>query len=368
MAENKNQHFVPRCYLKPFSQNGDGKAINVLNVDTIRHYPWAPLKNQCSRDYFYGRDPDRERAIKMMEDMYASILSRVTRIGYELNSKDSVNLLRFWLFQYLRTEEASRRYAKLTEDMMYMIDPKKIDFRLEMQRAVDNALDIFVKFLDRLDDLKICLVSNATCIPFVTSDDPAVMTNEYFLARRPSKILSFGLSASGLLVFLPLTPKIFMIGYDGDVYRIPKTGGWIRITQPDEVHALNEHQFLKCRANIYFRDSKDVELVASSFRSVSSLRINRTHRLTYLELSESGGGAEIYRTIDRANAKDHGRHLVHMQAVYPQPSRWPGLLEWRRDGVGYSDGSAAGFIRKAEASRIFGANYRKLSRRLMDQR
>jgi hypothetical protein len=29
MASHKNQHFVPRCYLKPFSLDGKGFAINL---------------------------------------------------------------------------------------------------------------------------------------------------------------------------------------------------------------------------------------------------------------------------------------------------------------------------------------------------
>jgi hypothetical protein len=32
MPAQKNQHFVPKCLLKPFTLNGDGKAINVFNL------------------------------------------------------------------------------------------------------------------------------------------------------------------------------------------------------------------------------------------------------------------------------------------------------------------------------------------------
>lgn len=33
MASNKNQHFVPRCHLRPFTRDTEGKVINLFNLD-----------------------------------------------------------------------------------------------------------------------------------------------------------------------------------------------------------------------------------------------------------------------------------------------------------------------------------------------
>ena len=54
MANLKNQHFVPRCLLKPFTQDGEGKAINVYNIRHDKLIQNAPVKGQCARDYLYG--------------------------------------------------------------------------------------------------------------------------------------------------------------------------------------------------------------------------------------------------------------------------------------------------------------------------
>lgn len=56
MADNKNQHFVPKGHLKPFSVDGEGKAIHLFNVDAGRAIPNAAVRKQCSHDYLYGRD------------------------------------------------------------------------------------------------------------------------------------------------------------------------------------------------------------------------------------------------------------------------------------------------------------------------
>jgi len=57
MATNKNQHFVPRCYLRPFTLDSANVAINLFNIDRMKFVERAPVKHQCSRDYFYGRIP-----------------------------------------------------------------------------------------------------------------------------------------------------------------------------------------------------------------------------------------------------------------------------------------------------------------------
>ncbi|WP_353958780.1 DUF4238 domain-containing protein [Zwartia vadi] len=67
MATNKNQHFVPRCHLRPFTKDESDASINVFNLDRRKLIPNAPVKNQCSRDYFYGRDDRLEMAIQSLE-------------------------------------------------------------------------------------------------------------------------------------------------------------------------------------------------------------------------------------------------------------------------------------------------------------
>src|SRR6185312_2249221 len=76
VASNKNQHFVPRCYLKPFTLNGEGLAISLLNVDQHRLVLTAPVKHQCSGDYFYGKDLQIEKALQHIEGLYANSLTR----------------------------------------------------------------------------------------------------------------------------------------------------------------------------------------------------------------------------------------------------------------------------------------------------
>jgi hypothetical protein len=79
VAENKKHHFVPRFYLKRFSS--DGKSINLYNLKSSGAILRANLKNQCYRDYFYGRKLDVERALAGVEDEAANLFRQIDHYG-----------------------------------------------------------------------------------------------------------------------------------------------------------------------------------------------------------------------------------------------------------------------------------------------
>ena len=128
MATNKNQHFVPRCYLRAFTHDGENLAINLLNLAQQRAIPNAPVKNQCSGDYFYGKNDLLELAIRNVEGSYAAAVARIHNPRYELTDGDKSVLRTFMLFQHLRTEAASRRSLEMLVGMENSIGTHLPDF------------------------------------------------------------------------------------------------------------------------------------------------------------------------------------------------------------------------------------------------
>ena len=59
MAQNKNQHYIPKFYFKQFSQNG--KTICVFNISKELSIENAPITGQCSKDYFYSKNIEVEK-------------------------------------------------------------------------------------------------------------------------------------------------------------------------------------------------------------------------------------------------------------------------------------------------------------------
>ncbi|OSZ76053.1 DUF4238 domain-containing protein [Hydrogenophaga sp. IBVHS1] len=350
MANNKNQHFVPRCYLRAFTQDGESLAINLLNLRLERAIASAPVKNQCSGDYFYGQDDRLEAAIRAVEGSYASVVAKILTPRYELNGDDKSALRIFMLFQHMRTEAASRRLVEMFAGMEQKFGVPLPDVRPSVKEAVQMAMRAFGEQMDLFSDLKICLIRNRTKKPFLTSDDPAVVANRWHKEDLRTRNLSPGLMSCGTTVFLPLNPRILCIAYDGDVYSIPHERGWTEMRDEADVAACNEQQFLNAWANVYFQDWNDHQWVRGSYQAVQSRRLGSRHRVTYAVLDKSDERHKRYRVVERPEAHAHDEALLHTQSLSPTPSRWPNLLRWRAKGHVFTNGSGAGYIRAAKTA------------------
>ena len=253
MASNKNQHFVPRCYLKPFSFMEEGKAINLYNIDRRRGIRNAPVKNQCAADYFYGENLELEKSLQPIEGMYAKALRDVARPRYVLNEGDKTVLVHFCYLQHCRTEATARQAAmSMAEVARIAGDERVTSWRSIMRDAVLGGMHGFADTMSTVYDLKACLIRNRTGFPFITSDDPVVMTNRWYQQKSKTAAAqnSGGAGNAGVLFFMPLRPDILLILYDGDVYNIQNEDGWVTLTKSADVEAFNEHQVLRCVANI----------------------------------------------------------------------------------------------------------------------
>ena len=69
MPANKKHHYVPRLYLKRFSANA--VSINIYNFRLAGAIEGANLKNQCYRDYMYGKGGEHEHRLSILEGEFA---------------------------------------------------------------------------------------------------------------------------------------------------------------------------------------------------------------------------------------------------------------------------------------------------------
>jgi len=359
MASNKNQHFVPRCYLKAFAIEPSRAAINLFNIDHLRFIEGAPLKHQCSGNYFYGQDISLEKALQATEGAYAQALAAILEPRYQLSDEHRSLLRRFWLLQHMRTEAASIRAIQMVATMGLAAGVPPEEFRMNIRDAVQNSMHAFVERMDSVDDLKICLLRNRTTVPFVTSDDPAVLTNRWYLETPRTKRRAFGMYSSGTLLLLPLSPEVLCLGYDGDVYSLSHERGWVSVDREVDVRALNQHQFFNCRANIYVKDRRHGCLVHEDFAAVAQLRPKERHRVNYAIFDSRQGDSEIFRVVDRSEAPDHRQALIHTEAIHANPSAWPRQLQWRSKGLVFTNGTGLGYVRRSWLGRSGGPAFRK---------
>jgi hypothetical protein len=348
MASNKNQHFVPRTYFKPFTAAKEGKTINLFNIDRTRCVRAAPVKHQCSKDYFYGDDMVLEKGLlHEQESQYARTVAAIHEHGYELTDEHQRHLLEFWLIQHLRTEAASRRITQMSARAGDIPGVPKDQFKMEILEAVKMGVLQFHRIQFHLDDIKVCLIRNRTKTPFLISDDPAIYTNRWYNEDGRAKPFSPGLCSAGAIFLLPLSPEVLCLGYDDNAYSVPHQNRWVVARNDGDIRALNEHQFLNCHANIYFADWEHEQTVASAYSAISLRRPAARYEVGFAERFMNGNGKEIYRSVNGPEDLDVGKAFVHYRTIVPKPSTWPRFLLRRPDGTAYTSGASTGFVRRA---------------------
>jgi hypothetical protein len=186
-------------------------------------------------------------------------------------------------------------------------------------------------------------------MPFITSDDPVILTNRLYLEYLPRHGKSFGLRQSGNVTILPLTPSILFLGYDSNIYTIRDKHGWVSLKTANDARAFNEHQILNCRVNIFFGGDFDISEISSECSRIGGRRPAARHRIHTMIFDRCQGDHSIYRVVEPNEAREHGEMMVHMDAVYPTPSRWPTHLAARPKGTVFTNGTAEGYIRHPRA-------------------
>lgn len=314
MASNKNQHFVPRCHLRPFTVDGANKAINLHNLDRVKSFPATPVKGQCSGDYFYGDDLVIEKALQSFEGLYASRLKAIQTPGYQLIEADRELLREFWFLQYLRTKAASERAVAMHDQMDAELGGLPPGYKLEIRDAVINAMKVFAKARTAVFDLKVALVRNRSSAPFITSDNPAIMTSRWHFSD-PAAYAAPGLRNAGIIGLLPLSSEVLAVLYDGDVYAIAHQAGWIELVAAGDAEAFNEHQVLNCEANLYFRNWSDEPAVAALANRVSPNRPLARHRIEHAVLEREDAEGKVFRVVSAEEARGQPGMAAHRVGV-----------------------------------------------------
>ncbi|WP_171985038.1 DUF4238 domain-containing protein [Janthinobacterium sp. LM6] len=285
MADNKRHHYVPKFYLRGFSQ--DKKSINLLHVKSGKKILGVSLKSQCYRDYFYGKEDTHEKALGILEGVAAESLRRMVdarrppspheqdfhtiliflvvqsfRTGYQV---DAVNEMTDKLLKHLLKEEAMAKSPDL--------DMSKLT--ISMKNASNmNVKSAFISY-PLLIDLHWLLVKAVDDDEFVTSDTPVVFVNP--LMGGINGMANVGIACKGLLLLFPLTPRWSLLMFDKAVYEIPKDFGDATSVDalPTDVVQMNYLQAASCYENFYFfRDDLAAEKILAGAKRYRRIRKN----------------------------------------------------------------------------------------------
>lgn len=350
MPAFKNQHFVPQCYLRPFGNKDQEKAksINLFNLRSHKLIENAPIKNQCSKDYFYGKDLHIEKLLHDFEGSYAELCRKIlSNPTYQIDESDKNCLLNFWHVQYIRTElyvkEALLSFEQIVHDneLQNLIDKSFLNQEQTTKVIMQNTdlADLFLK------DLNCILIRNNTPVPFITSDNPAVLTNRYHFKKDLFRYFSFGLNSAGVILILPLSPKVCFFAYDKDIYTIPHKNKILNLKKALDVELINQFQISNCNYNLYLNEIFSFE---KYYQKYLNQRLNSRYKVNYAILDDTNHGYKTYKLIPTSQISDHRdkEMMIHQSNLYPKPAIWPSFLHWHIRGYAYSADSGAGHVRE----------------------
>lgn len=350
MSSFKNQHYVPRCLLKSFTLNGEGKAINLYNMRGDKFIEDAPVKNQCSRNFFYGTDLGPEKALSELEGEYARVVD-IVQSGLEISDTDADWLRVFAIIQTRRTAQAIARFRQFMEQVANETFKNHPDQRPEdptHDELVLTSIQHGLNYARQIDDLKFIILVNKTDLEFSISDHPSVFSNRFNFENPKLNLPGFGLASSGLFLVLPVAPRLAVFFFDIGVYTvsIPRGTRFVSLSQTPDVQALNELQQLNAEQNIYFSTWSQRERFVVRDEGVAHQRELKPSVRTFVRDRAMPGLA--FRMGTAQEEASSRQSMIQASSQHPRPRFWPGFLKTRKKPITFGNRSAAGLVRKAE--------------------
>jgi len=354
MAQNKNQHFVPKVYLRQFCQ-ADESSINLYAISADKLVNGASIKHQCSRKYFYGTDEALEEFVQFFEGQYGIVLSSL--MNGEVTEAQLDTLMRFLVLQILRTPHmleqrtAAFKAFKATEIAGKTLEEHgSADFdSFSASREMQHQIYIAARENSVLSDLQVSILLNETKDPFFTSDNPAFCLNRLYAQRYRDE--TSGLIQSGLIAGIPLTSRLMLFAYDADVYTAIGKGHVHTIKNSTDVRRMNEIQVQMATNTLFFENWAEREYVRFMARKFADFRRKTwLHPWTGIEVGAENGLTK-YRKVRPEDAGSKAARISGISPILPQPSSWPSFLHFRMRPFGYTNGATVGFVRASEQAR-----------------
>jgi len=277
--KKKNNHYVPQSYLKRFCSVSD-RQVGLFNLKTELYVETAPIKSQCSKDYFYTNNPVFEDEFCKLEARQKELFDSI--VDNELlpakASEDDHHLLALLMFQSGRTASA----AALSNNMLNQFGKALLkaqfekdgntemleflpDVKLSAPNAILDLVGMHLSMYPLIGDLETTLAVNESDEDFLTSDHPVALCNSLPVTAPFSDAV--GYSSRGLIIGYPISPRHLILLSDPEVYKVASDDRRIiRLRKSSEVIDLNLTQCFNAFQNFYFASYIKIQGTIKAFR------------------------------------------------------------------------------------------------------
>ena len=276
MPERKNQHYVPKYYLRAWA---DSEKLRVLPLSAGKTFP-DTTSSVCSRNYFYGNPPVVETELAKLDGHHARPFNRL-RDGTDLTELSIKNLQ--LLLSFITTQRTRSKATKedINQGSDFLQDGVEDD--LENGRYEDflnwtsdlnedgrkktmvdaHLLGIHHYLIAQgifgyhgIKDLQCVMLCNATDREFIISDAPIVLDNPRY--KQQLGLIPVGIGNRGIQIFCPVNQHRILLLYDPVVYRVDSNSKkQVIVKSRDVVDQLNLLQFHNAESIVMYNDSSD---------------------------------------------------------------------------------------------------------------
>ncbi len=270
MQITKNQHYVPRFYMKHFS--------NIKNMGTrkekvlISFYQFKddifkkdiPTNSICSEDYFYDQDGKLENTLADMETRWSKALK--SAIDENCTIDDIESIREFVIYQICRTKAMLFHNREIVTTIMKgilkqqfedIVDEdvvkESLENKIQNEITPEFGLSNVKEIIPVIRDLEMKIITNETKMRFITSDVPIIIIN-------PLGIYSAGLGSVGEVVFFPISPWKVIFFYDAKLFdKLPD-----RICDESIIRIFNQYQYVSADERLLAKEIEDINSIVYS--------------------------------------------------------------------------------------------------------
>ncbi len=268
-TEKKNQHYIPKFYLRNFSYLNNQKQIGVYNTKNCKYIPTAKLKTQGSKKFFYGKDGVLEDHLSDLEGFLATSINTIVSSS-KLPKKDNQNyafLLGFISITDLRSPVFLNMMKQMSNSMNFelnKLDPNFKEYsdisKLNDETLIKMLLSMSSEVSNIISDLQAKLLINQTNTAFISSDFPIIKYNQLLEKKDSSSKTGYGVV--GLQIIFPINDKLSVILFDNSVYKVGnKRDNHLIIKKEKDIDSLNLLQFVNCLTTIFFNEKTSEDYI-----------------------------------------------------------------------------------------------------------
>lgn len=215
----------------------------IINDDFINRN--ARIDENAGADYLYGHNEKIENALFKYEKRWAPIIRKIIDTEeIKLSDIERKLILNFFWLSESRTKYQTDYTKKHIRDLANIIDGTQIYF--DNEDDISDEFVVFETYLEDADaiaevsnDLKLVLIKNNTTQNFITSDCPMVKYNSLFLDNK--YIISYNYGQKGYQSFFPISPKLCLLLFDRNTYKLKKINNDIVIiNNKSDIENLNK--------------------------------------------------------------------------------------------------------------------------------